>query len=366
MEREGKSDGVKRDGGRGRSRKKRGGRSLDENGLGLSSSMKLFSWESHHFSVAQIEGYFKQSNSAAVSYAVFIKSSDVRRHNMCQFRLTPVHPDIVLKHDNTDQQSSGHEPAGDFINGRATITAVVHVLGRYLDLQPHPFQGLKSRSVVAGAKKGDGLTDGALPLPLGVKGVDPNLASSQSARDDFIQPHSAEQRVVKPSQPPLYNQQKNSLADINGVLQLLPLTAFPLTSTSASCVEGGARGGKSPGKPLAELDHRDPAVHSQGPLLLLAARRPTPRGEKEWVAGGGGGGARAGGSTCSMGSINATKCMKVKVHSATRNSHVDGELGKAHRNESGRERERELVARKRMIGNREMRYFVIIAPGDWA
>jgi len=39
-------------------------------------------------------------------------------------------------------------------------------------------------------------------------------------------------------------------------------------------------GKKSPGKPLSELDHRDPAVHSQGPLLLLAARRPTRWGSE--------------------------------------------------------------------------------------
>lgn len=47
---------------------------------------------------------------------------------------------------------------------------------------------------------------------------------------------------------------------------------------------------KSFSKPLAELDHRNPAVHSEGPLLLLAVYRPTWWGserEKEWVAGGG-------------------------------------------------------------------------------
>lgn len=48
--------------------------------------------------------------------------------------------------------------------------------------------------------------------------------------------------------------------------------------------------------PLAELDHRSPAVHSQGPLLLLAVRSRPGRAvrEKEWVAGGG---ARAVGGT---------------------------------------------------------------------
>lgn len=47
---------------------------------------------------------------------------------------------------------------------------------------------------------------------------------------------------------------------------------------------------KSPSKSHAELDHRNPAVHSQGPLLLLAVCRPTWWGterEKDWVAGGG-------------------------------------------------------------------------------
>ncbi|CAB1430346.1 unnamed protein product [Pleuronectes platessa] len=62
---------------------------------------------------------------------------------------------------------------------------------------------------------------------------------------------------------------------------------------SERCIKAVPR--KSPCKPLAELDHRSPAVHSQGPLLLLAVSRPTWSGgerRKEWVAGGGGGGAR--------------------------------------------------------------------------
>ncbi len=53
----------------------------------------------------------------------------------------------------TDQETSGHKARGDLINGRAAITVVVYVLSWYLDLQAHPFWGLKSRGVITGAKR---------------------------------------------------------------------------------------------------------------------------------------------------------------------------------------------------------------------
>lgn len=58
---------------------------------------------------------------------------------------------------------------------------------------------------------------------------------------------------------------------------LIPILSFCVLylSSSFSCVLlfRSRRKKKSLSEPLAELDHRNPAVHSQGPLLLLAVSR---------------------------------------------------------------------------------------------
>lgn len=66
--------------------------------------------------------------------------------------IIPALSHLVPEHDNTDQPTSGRKPPSDLINDRAAITVVIYVLSWYLDLQAHPFQGLKSRAVISGAK----------------------------------------------------------------------------------------------------------------------------------------------------------------------------------------------------------------------
>lgn len=63
----------------------------------------------------------------------------------------PALSNFVPKPDNTDQQTLGHT-CNHLINGRAVITAAICVLAWYLDLQAHPFQGLKRQAVISGAK----------------------------------------------------------------------------------------------------------------------------------------------------------------------------------------------------------------------
>lgn len=56
-------------------------------------------------------------------------------------------------------QTGKPQDASDLINGVAAITVVIYVQSRYLDLQAHPFQGLKSRAVISGAKgRGEGVS----------------------------------------------------------------------------------------------------------------------------------------------------------------------------------------------------------------
>lgn len=63
----------------------------------------------------------------------------------------PVLSNFVPKPDNTDEQTLGHT-CNHLINGRAMITAAICVLAWYLDLQAHPFQGLKRQAVISGVK----------------------------------------------------------------------------------------------------------------------------------------------------------------------------------------------------------------------
>ncbi len=63
---------------------------------------------------------------------------------------------------------------------------------------------------------------------------------------------------------------------------------------------------KNPGEPLAELDHRNPAVHSQGPLLLLAVSRADLVGQRE--------GERVGGRRRSAGAVGGTDFPAVCPH----------------------------------------------------
>lgn len=53
-------------------------------------------------------------------------------------------------------QTGKPQDASDLINGVAAITVVIYVLSWYLDLQAHPFQGLKSRASYRVPKGGGG------------------------------------------------------------------------------------------------------------------------------------------------------------------------------------------------------------------
>lgn len=92
-------------------------------------------------------------------------------------------------------QSGKPQDASDLINGGAAITVVIYVLSWYLDLQAHPFQGLKSRAIISGAKgQGEGVSGCLYVEKLN------SLHPEYSEQRRLLRPQPLKQFAVRPCQ----------------------------------------------------------------------------------------------------------------------------------------------------------------------